>query len=80
MTDNDKWRVVCIASGMTNAHIIEGRLKTEGIDTHLIYEIAGTLYATTLDGLGEVKILVPEKDFEKALKALAQSYKDDDLQ
>jgi len=55
-------------------------LKAEGIDTHLIYEIAGTLYATTLDGLGEVKILVPEKDFEKALKALAQSYKDDDLQ
>jgi len=80
MTEKEKWRIVCVASGMTNAHIIEGRLKTEGIATHLSYETAGILYATNLDGLGEVKILVPERDLERALNALAQSYEDDDLQ
>ncbi|ABC76515.1 putative signal transducing protein [Syntrophus aciditrophicus] len=79
MIHDEKWRVVCVASGMINAHIIEGRLKAEGIATRLSYEIAGVLYATTVDGLGEVKILVPETDLERAQKALEQSYKDDDL-
>lgn len=78
--EQNKWRVAYVASGMTNAHIIEGRLKTEGIPTHLIYETAGILYATNLDGLGEVKILVPAEDLERALHALDQSYEDDDLQ
>jgi hypothetical protein len=80
MIEKNKWQVVCVASGMTNAHIIEGRLQTEGIATHLSYETAGILYATNLDGLGEVKILVPVEELEKALNVLAQSYEDDDLQ
>ncbi|SEM28221.1 Putative signal transducing protein [Syntrophus gentianae] len=80
MTEKNKWQVVCVASGMTNAHLVEGRLKTEGINTHLIYETVGILYATNLDGLGEVKILVPEEELEKARMVLAQSYEDDDLQ
>jgi len=45
---------------MANAHIIEGLFKTEGIDTHLSYEIACIFCATTLDGIGKVKFLVQE--------------------
>ncbi len=80
MTEKNKWQVVCVASGITNAHLVVGRLKAEGIATHLIYETVGILYATNLDGLGEVKILVPEEELEKARMVLTQSYKDDDLQ
>lgn len=80
MSNEDSWRLVFIASGMINAHIIEGRLKAEGIATKLSYDIACILYATTVDGLGEVRILVPEKDLEKARKALAQTYEDSEMQ
>ena len=73
------WRVVSTTSGMTNALIITGRLETEGIPARLQYEAAGAIYAITVDGLGEVKILVPVTDFERARQILAQSYEEEDL-
>lgn len=78
MTD-ESWNVVCTASGMTQAKIITGRLETEGIQTRLKYEAAGTIYAITIDGLGEVKILVPAEDRERAVAILDRSYDEQDL-
>jgi len=75
----EEWRVVHIASGMTNANIIVGRLETEGIPTRLKYEAAGTIYAVTIDGLGEVRVMVPSNCLEKALKVLSISYTDEDI-
>jgi len=75
----DNWRVVHIASGMTNANIIVGRLETEGIPTRLKYEAAGTIYAVTIDGLGEVRVMVPSNYLEKARKVLSVSYTDEDI-
>ena len=75
----EEWRVVHVASGMTNANIIVGRLETEGIQTKLKYEAAGTIYAVTIDGLGEVKIMVPANYLEKARKILSISYRDVDI-
>jgi len=39
--------------------VIQGRLESEGIPSLLSYESAGLVYGITIDGLGEVKILVP---------------------
>lgn len=75
----EEWKVVHVASGMTNANIIVGRLETEGIQTKLKYEAAGTIYAVTIDGLGEVKVMVPANYLEKARKILSISYRDEDI-
>lgn len=77
--EEEKWVVVCSASGMTNAHIIVGRLETENIPTRLQYEAAGAIYAITIDGLGEVKIMVPSEYLEKAQAILSQTYDDEDF-
>jgi len=73
------WEVVATASGMTQARIITGRLATEGIPTQLRYEAAGPIYGVTIDGLGEVRILVPVPDWERAREFLSRSYDDGDL-
>jgi hypothetical protein len=76
---DDAWRVVFKASGMAQAKIITGRLETEGIPTRLKYEAAGTIYAITIDGLGEVRILVPQEDHARALDILERSYDEQEL-
>ena len=77
--DDEKWEVACRASGMTNASIVSGRLETEGIPTRLKYEAVGAIYAITIDGLGEVEIMVPEGYLDKAREVLSQSYEDKDI-
>jgi len=79
MVDEEKWEIVHTVSGMTNAYIIMGRLKTEGIPARLKYDVAGTIYAVTIDGLGEVEILVPAGCLEKAREVLSQSYEDENM-
>ena len=73
------WEVVATASGMTQANLITGRLESEGIRTRLRYEAAGTISAITVDGLGEVRILVPVPDWKRAKEILSFSYDDGDL-
>jgi YD repeat-containing protein len=76
---DDPWSVVFKASGMAQANIITGRLETEGIPTRLKYEAAGAIYGITINGLGEVKILVPADDLARAGAVLNQSYDEQDL-
>jgi YD repeat-containing protein len=76
---DDPWSVVFKASGMAQANIITGRLETEGIPTRLKYEAAGAIYGITINGLGEVKILVPAEDLARAGAVLNQSYDEQDL-
>jgi hypothetical protein len=78
-TDAVLWEPVATASGMAQANIIAGRLKSEGISTKLHYEAAGAIYAITIDGLGEVRILVPVVDWERAKEVLSRSYDEGDL-
>ncbi len=78
-TDSEQWKVVARASGMTQANIIAGRLKSEGIATRLGYEAAGSIYAITIDGLGEVRIMVPFADWERAKDLLSRSYDENEL-
>ena len=73
-TNDDLWEVVATASGMAQANIIAGRLASDGIRTRLRYEAAGPIYAITIDGLGEVRILVPVPDWERSKELLSHSY------
>ena len=52
------------------AQIIKGRLESEGIPVLLSYESAGLVYGITIDGLGEVKIMVPKRLAEEAKEIL----------
>jgi len=76
---DESWSVIIKASGIMQAKIITGRLETGGIPTRLKYEAAGAIYAITIDGLGEVKILVPIEDFSRARALLEQSYNELEL-
>jgi hypothetical protein len=78
-TDDTTWELVATASGLTQAKIITGRIESEGIATRLRYEAAGSIYAITIDGLGEVRILVPVADWERAKELLSRSYDDREL-
>jgi len=73
------WTVVHISSGLIHANIVRGRLESEGIATRLSYEAAGEIYAITVDGLGEVRILVPDEDADRAREILTQSFREEDL-
>jgi hypothetical protein len=77
--DDAAWTQVATASGMTQANIISGRLESEGIATRRRYEAAGSIYAITIDGLGEVRILVPVADWERAKELLSRSYEEGEL-
>jgi len=52
------------------AQIIKGRLESEGIPVLLSYESLGLIYGLTIDGLGEVKIMVPQHLAEEAKEIL----------
>jgi len=57
-------------TGYMEAQIIKGRLESEGIPVLLSYESAGLVYGITVDGLGEVKIMVPKHLAEEAKEIL----------
>jgi len=61
-------KIVCIVT-MPKALVIKSRLEAEGIPVYLSYDSAVKLYGITVDGLGEVKVLVPE-EFEKRAKEI----------
>lgn len=73
------WKVVCHAPGMVHANIILGRLETEGIPVKLEYEAAGPIYGLTIDGLGDVRVLVPEDCLSPAREALAETYEEEEI-
>ena len=61
---------VCTAKYL-EAQIIKGRLESEGIPVLLRYESAGLVYGLTIDGLGQVKVMVPQRLAEEAKEILA---------
>ncbi|MBN1380664.1 MAG: DUF2007 domain-containing protein [Deltaproteobacteria bacterium] len=78
--NDEQWECIFKTNGITNAHIVAGRLEAEGIPTQLKYDVAGTIYAVTIDGLGEVKILVPAVYRKSAEAVLSRSYEEKDLE
>ncbi|MFH1176021.1 MAG: DUF2007 domain-containing protein [Acidobacteriota bacterium] len=57
--------------GQINAEPILAALRANGIPARTIGEALGSVYGLTLDGLGEVTIVVPLEHEEAALELLA---------
>jgi hypothetical protein len=76
----EKWVIVHRAAGMVNAQIVLGRLQTEGIPARLQYETIGVIsYSLDVDGLGEVRVFVPESSVRAAREILSQSFDENEL-
>jgi len=56
------------------AQIIKGRLENEGIPVLLSYDSSSLVFGLTVDGLGGVKIMVPERFAEQAREILRVKY------
>lgn len=58
--------VIDTVQGELAAQVMKSHLESEGIPVLLKYESVGVVYGLTIDGLGEMKILVPQELSEKA--------------
>ena len=64
--------VVRKVQGELIAQVMKTHLESEGIPVLLQYESAGIVYGLTVDGLGQVKILVPQEFAAEAEKILEE--------
>ncbi len=73
------WVAVKKAQGLVEANIIKSLLEAHGIPVELRYETAAALFGLTLDGLGEVEILVPENYVGYAKSVISKAEEKDGL-
>ncbi len=76
MQEHDNLVVVCTAQGDAAAAIIKGRLESEGIPVLLSYESVGGILGVIVDGIGEVRIMVPEPFAGDAKRVLEETGQD----
>jgi len=62
--------VVYIAQGELESNVIKSHLESEGIPVLLEYESVGRVIGLTVDGLGQIKVLVPRELAEEAKKII----------
>jgi hypothetical protein len=72
MKPEEKLLTIYKAYGQIEAEIIKGRLNVENIPAMLKYESLGSVYGLTIDGLGQVEVLVPLKYAEQAREILGR--------
>lgn len=70
--DLDELVMAASEQGETNAQILAGILEAEGIEVMLKSNQAFGALPFTVDGMGEVRILVRRGDFERARKIISQ--------
>ncbi len=58
--------VICTVQGELAANVIKSHLESEGIPVLLKWEALGRVTGLTIDGLGQVKIMVPKEFAEDA--------------
>jgi hypothetical protein len=65
---SDDLNLVCVRAcqGWDLAQIFKSKLEAAGIPVLLKYESAGLVFGITVDGLGEVKLMVPEAHAQQA--------------
>ncbi|MBN1446217.1 MAG: DUF2007 domain-containing protein [Candidatus Omnitrophica bacterium] len=67
---DEKWVAVSYPKTPAEAFIIKGLLESEGIPVFIQQEAIGKAYGMTLDGLGQIKILVPAERKDEAEQLL----------
>jgi hypothetical protein len=72
--------LVCIRTcqGLDLAQIYRSKLEAMGIPVLLKYESAGLVFGITVDGLGKVRVLVPQPYADEA-RALLADLTDDEV-
>ena len=72
---SEELALVCVwtCQGWDLAQIFKSKLEAAGIPVLLKYESAGLVFGITVDGLGEVKIMVPEAHAQEAEALLQES-------
>ena len=70
MSRSEKLVEVYTAAGEAEAHIIKGLLESNGIPCLLKSLAAPSVHAFTVDGMGEVKVMVWESVSEEARKLI----------
>ncbi|MBI5653724.1 MAG: DUF2007 domain-containing protein [Chloroflexi bacterium] len=68
---DDPFVVVYVAQGMLIAEMIKSKLESAGIPAMLKYESVGRVLGLTIDGLGEVRVLVAREN-ENDARALLE--------
>lgn len=73
---DEKFVTVEVVHGELTASVLKSHLECEGIPVFLQYETLGLVTPFTIDGMGEIKIKVPEQFAEEAKKILQQPPED----
>ena len=69
---DEKWVVVRYPRTHAEASIIKGLLESEGIPVLVQQEAIGKVYGMTMNGLGQIKILVPAENKNGAEQILPE--------
>ncbi|HOI44643.1 MAG TPA: DUF2007 domain-containing protein [Candidatus Aminicenantes bacterium] len=62
---------ICSAWGLTEADVVKSYLEANGISCSFQGRMLQAIYPFTVDGLGEIKIMVLEKDYDLAKELLS---------
>ena len=73
MKSKDSYTDVYRASGEMAALVIKGLLESHGIPCVLSSHAAPSVHALTVDGLGEVRVIVPDTLAEAANKLIIRN-------
>ncbi len=65
--------VIYTTTGRLVAEVIKGKLTSAGIPAVLKYESLGLVYGVTVNGLGQVQVLVPAHRAREARELLKES-------
>lgn len=71
MKDSDLKELITVAGSM-EAEIIKSKLENYQIPVLMKFESAGHIFGITMNGLGKVKIMVPESFLQEARNILAE--------
>jgi hypothetical protein len=69
---------VCVTSGLLQAEVIKGKLEANDIPVLLQYESLGPVMGLTVDGLGQVQVLVPEDKADTARTLIEEAEEDNE--
>ncbi len=69
---DQKLVVISYPKNETEAQIIKGLLESEGIPVIIKQEAIGKVYGLTLNGLGQIRLLVPAEHKEHAKLLLSE--------
>jgi hypothetical protein len=70
MENENDLKELLVVEGLMEAEIIKSKLESFEIPCVLKFESAGRLMGITMNGLGEVQVMVSPGDYEKALEIM----------